>query len=216
MVLLCGGLGVVGYMQGKQWATQLARTMIQSTIDESDLPDAEKEAIREQVDRVAMAYEEGAISLEELGQIMEELMQSDIWGLILVYGIEEKYLEPSGLSEEEKAAGRLAIDRILRGSIEGTIDDATLQSFSDHFTESRGSDPDVKQLKDKLTDEELRAVILEAETLADELEIPAEPYDVSISDQIREVVDQALGLEIIVEEADEAMVPAEALPDQEP
>ena len=40
----------------------------------------------------------------QVGKVMEELAQSPLMGVILIYSIEAKYIQPSGLSAEETGA----------------------------------------------------------------------------------------------------------------
>ena len=59
-------------------------------------------------------------------------------------------------------------------------------------------------LEDKLSDEQLRQFVAEIKTIADEHEIPDEPFEISISDEVRKIVDEVLGPENVeAEETDD-------------
>jgi hypothetical protein len=190
--LLCAGVGIYIYSHAKGWATQVARQAIAATIEESDLPEDEKLAIRQQVERVAQAFEDDRISVEQLGRIMQDLVEAKIWGLAVVQGIEAKYIEPSGLTDEEKAEGKKTISRVLRGAVEGSISDAEIETLSSHFLSTPAGADGPRQLKENLTDEELRAMLTDARELADSKDIPEEEFEFRFSERIREIVDQAL------------------------
>jgi hypothetical protein len=190
-LVLCAGVAWYVVSNVKTLATKFAREAIVGAVQQSELDDEEKQAIIAQVDRVVEQYQAGHITLEDLGRIMEELAESPLMGAIMIRSIETKYLAPSGLSDEEKAAARLTLGRVLRGVYEERIAPDDLNAALDYVTVST---PDgQRELKSVVSDEDLRGLLAECKRLADEAEVPDEPYEVRISEEFRRAIDRALG-----------------------
>jgi len=99
----------------KRLASDVARQGIVSSIEQTDLDPADKQALVVQVDRVIDQYRSGKISLEDLARILDELSKSAVMQGIIIATVEAAYVEPSGLSDEEKQAAHLTLQRVLRG-----------------------------------------------------------------------------------------------------
>ena len=189
-VLLCAGTAWYVFSHAKRIASNLAREMIVSVVEESDLEVEEKQAIVAQVNRVVEQYQSGKITTEDLGRIMEELAESPLMGAILIKSVEAKYIDPSGLSEEEKADARVTLQRVLRGMYEEQLDPDDLQTAMDYV--SYETSDGQRQLKNQVSDDELRAFLQECELRADEAGVPDESYEVQISEELKRAIDRAL------------------------
>jgi hypothetical protein len=189
-VLLCAGTAWYAFSHAKRIASDFARQMIVNVVQESDLEAEEKEAIIAQVNRVVEQYQSGKITTEDLGRIMEELAESPLMGAILIKSVEAKYIDPSGLGEEEKVDARVTLQRVLRGLYEEQLDADDLQTAMDYVSYET---PDgQRQLKDRVSDDELRAFLQECGLRADEAEVPDEPFEVRISEELKQAIDRAL------------------------
>jgi hypothetical protein len=164
--------------------------MIVSVVRDSDLEEEEKQAIIAQVNRVVDQYQSGKITTEDLGRIMEELAESPLMGAILIRSVEVKYIEPSGLSEEEKADARVTLQRVLRGMYEEKLKPDDIEAAMELVSYETANGQ--RQLKDRVSDEELRAFLQECKLQADEAEVPDEPYEVQISEELKRAIDRAL------------------------
>ena len=193
--LLCAGIGYFAYSNFSTWVTQASRQALKATLEESDLPASEQEEILVQFDRVADAYHEGELSLQELGQAAQEIAESPLMGIIWLSAVEAKFLDPSGLSEEEKLAGQRTIARVVRGLVENRFSGEEIETLTDQvlIAPPQGQPNQQPQLKQSLTDEELRSLLADAQELADLKEIPDEDYEVKISELLRDTVDKVLG-----------------------
>jgi len=69
LLLICGGVAYYVYSNAKSIAVNLAKGVITSTIEQSELAEADKKAIIEQVDRVADEYVAGNISDQQWLQL---------------------------------------------------------------------------------------------------------------------------------------------------
>ncbi len=189
-LILCAGAGIYVYRNSRSLFGDLARKALVTAVESAQLQAEEETEVIAQIDRVVNAYKQGEISNEQVGRIFQRLMESHVMGLILIRAAENIYLEPSGLSEDEKRQAKVELQRVVRGMIEKSISSDQADSLLQYFTEEgpNGS----RQLKKKLTDDELREMIAECKRLADEAEIPDEPYEVDVAAEVRQVVDQAL------------------------
>ena len=186
-VLVCGG----GFWYLSKNIGEIARKAIVSVIESSELSDEDKEAVTAQVDRIVAAYESGEIDWEDVGRIMEQLAESPLLGLIIVYATDATYITPSGLTDEEKEEGRLTMQRVARGVFEETIDRDELESAMDYVSvEGSGGN---RQFKDRVSDADLRQFLAECKRHADEAEVPLEPFELNIGEEFKRAVDEALG-----------------------
>ena len=191
--VLCAGTGYFVYSNASRWIISTARTGVQAMLEESELPREEQTAILDQFDRLTTAYQNGEVTLEELGPAFEELFKSPVIMSIMIKAIETKYLEPSGLSDEEKESGRRVLARVMRGIFEEKFQDDEITKLVNHFLQNPDHAPDEQpQMKQSLTDEELRDLLNDAQALVDEKEIPDQDYDVKISDAVKQIVDDVL------------------------
>lgn len=175
----------------RDWVAAGAAEAIQQGLDASDLPAQEKQQVRAQVDRLSTAFRDGRLSAPQLASIMTQLLHSPLMTTVAVTAAERMYFAASGLSDDEKAQGRRALRRFVRGMVDGKIDQQSTGAVMRHIAD-RESDGTWK-LRQQLTDDELRAFLEAAKTEADRADIPAEPQDVDPSDELKRIVDQALG-----------------------
>ena len=140
--------------------------------------------------RVVDQYRSGKITLEDLGRILDELAKSPVMQNIMIYAIEKQYVDPSGLPDEEKQAARLTLQRILRGIHEKRIEEGELDAALDHL--SAKTQDGQRQMKNRVTDEELRRFLAECRRVADRAGVPVEPFEIKISEEFRNAVERAM------------------------
>jgi tRNA C32,U32 (ribose-2'-O)-methylase TrmJ len=189
-VVVCGG--VVWYIARnvKQIASNVARETIVSMVRQSDLDPEEKQAIIAQVDRVVGQFKSGQITTEQLGRVFEEVGKSTVIQALLVASLEKQHLARSGLSDEEKQTAHLTLQRVLRGIHEQKIKQDDLEPALQHLSSGTPGGP--RQLKDSISDEQLRAFLAECKRVAEQAEIPEEPFQLKLSDEFRRAIDRAL------------------------
>jgi hypothetical protein len=186
--LVCGG--------GVWWASRNienlvatgVRQVLVAVINDSELPDQEKAEVITQVDRVVDAFKAKKITDKELQKVFDELQKSPIFAIIGAWGLDKAYIEPSGLSDDEKATGRRTLERTMRGVIEKKISD---QAFRDAMPRRPGNNQQPAP-GDRITDEEVRQMLIELKGLADAAGIPDEGFEVDVGDEVKKVVDTAL------------------------
>ncbi len=98
----------------RDWAATAATEGIRQGISSSHLPAQEQQEIMVEVDRVARGFREKTISGEQLGKLVEKLVQSPLMSLMVASTIDQQFFAKSGLSEEEKVQGRQIVQRFFR------------------------------------------------------------------------------------------------------
>jgi hypothetical protein len=174
----------------REWAADLTTEGIRQGIASSQLPAQEQQEIMVQVDRVAKAFREKKMSVEQLGILAEKFADSPLMSLIVASTIDQQYFAKSGLSEEEKTEGRQTVQRFFRGAIDKKINEAGIDAAMAHVADR---DAHGKwKLRPTLTDEELRAFLAEAKKQADAAGVPDQPADIDPSEEIKKIIDEAL------------------------
>lgn len=168
-----------------------ASQIVDAAIDQSDLPEQEKVEVKAQVARVAEAFESGELPLDKAGEVITQIMQSPVMPSIIVAGIEAKYFDSSGLSDDEKEAGRVALNRFVSGMLEEKIGE---EDFEEAMSKIADKQPNGQwQMRDSVTDDELRELVQLVKEKADAAEIPEEIEEVDPSDEMKQIIDSVLG-----------------------
>lgn len=164
---------------------------IKRIINDTDLPEDQKEGMNEQVTRLADGYRDGKITFVQLKQVGDRILKSPIITAIPVEVARVSYIEPSGLSDEEKANATKQLERVAHGMFEKKIDDKEL----DALVEGRIADKNKEgklEFRKKVTDEQLREFVTACQELADSKEIPDQNYQIDFAKELKEAVDSAL------------------------
>jgi hypothetical protein len=190
VVILAVIAGVLIWQNWKSMAASVGVAAVQQMMDASGLPAEEKAEVMEQVNRVGTALREGDLTMEQLGRIMEQIVESPLVPSLLVGAVEEKYLNDSGLTEEEKTDARATLRRFIQGAMQEQISDEEVDAVMVHIADRQ---PDGNwKLRDSVTDDQLRAFLADAKAKADEVGIPEDVEEVDPSDELRKIIDTAL------------------------
>lgn len=184
-------IGIWVALSWKGWTGSAMRQATTAMVQQSGLAQEEQTAILSRVDALTKDFEDGKISTEQFMQVMEQLTKSPLLALGAVHGIDKAHIEKSGLSKEEKAAGRINLQRIARGVGEGTIKPQQLQAVVATISEKDQFGND--KVKQKLTDADIQALFAKAKETADAAKVPNEPYTVDIPYEIDKAIAKALG-----------------------
>ena len=179
-------VGVIVAMNFKKIAATGIRAAIVQTINSSQLPDEQKQELVRQVDNLAEEFKESKLSMEQLAAIAQELAEGPILPLGMFMMVNAKYVQPSGLSDDGKADARLQIQRFTRGVAEDAIPRETLQDLFATLTVA--DDKGRQQLRESLTDDELKTFLGQLKSAADKAKVPHEPYEVDIAAEFRKAV----------------------------
>jgi hypothetical protein len=190
---LCGGVAWFVHAnlgRIRTFAADTAREAVVSGIRESNLDEQEKEEVIVQVEGLVDRYKSGDITMDQLGRVMEELAQSPLMGVLVMVSIDGQYIQPSGLSTDEKEQAQRTMQRVLRGFLEDKIRQEELEEAMDYVTDRR--EDGSRDLKDSVSDDDLRAFLSQLKERADAAEIPDEPFEVDISEEFGQAVERAL------------------------
>lgn len=179
----------IGVWYAFSQASNLIAYALTETIKQSELPPDQKQRLVDRINKLNDDYKSGKVSLEKMGKIVEAMAESPIIPAGSAYVADEKYIKPSGLSDDEKATGRQSVQRLVRGVIEKKIPQSELEEIMGPISEKQGNET---KLKDKVTDEELREFLESAKERADEAMIPDEPFVVNFADEFDKAIDKAM------------------------
>lgn len=217
---LIGCLGVLGVLMvlmiiagvwvsrnWKEWASDFSTQAMTQIIDSSDLPQEERGEIKIQVERVTKGFRDGSISTEQVGMIIQKVVQSPLMPALVAAAIDKQFIEKSGLSDDEKTAGRIALTRFARGVIDEKIGQPGIDAVMANVADRQ---PDGKwRMRQHVTDAELRAAIAEAAKRADDAGLPAELPKLDPSEEVKRVIDGVLN------SGADAKAPVAAIPGDE-
>ncbi len=190
LLLICFVLcGVGGWFVVKK-APDWARNAVVSSIEASELKAEDKRIVIEQVDRVVAEYKAGRVTTEQMGKMVEELSESPLITLMITMAAMETYVKPSGLSEEEKVAAKRTLERVARGVIEDQITQEDLDTALDFVSTEDANG--TRKFQQPVADEKIRQMLAELLRVADEAQIPDEPYEVNVGEEFKGVVDRVL------------------------
>jgi hypothetical protein len=193
VVLICGGLSFAVYRMITGAVDTVVEVIHDATvqgIQSSDMDDDDKETIIVQVDRVKNAYKAGDITTEEVTQLLGNILQGPIMMVGMCQHMERHYVIASDLSDEEKSEGQLTLQRVACGVFDDTITRSQFETLTASISvNDQNGNP---SLKETLTDEELREILTQCKKLADDADLPEEPYDIDIGEEIKKAVDEVL------------------------
>jgi hypothetical protein len=174
----------------KSIATRIVVHVIEKSIDDSDLAPEEKARLIARIGRLRDDYLAGRITDEQMQRIGEEIHDSPLFFVGGVYVLDTRFVAGSGLSDDEKRAAKLTLQRVARGLHEKKIDNKSLEPAWRIVT--TGEPKGKRDLKEKITDGELRDFLKLAKEQADKAKIPDEPMQIDLADELDKAIERAL------------------------
>ncbi len=171
----------------------MVRSVAEQAINNSALSDADKEGMMKQIDRMIVAFENEELDQAKAEKFFKQLSKSPIIHVGAVKIVEQNYVDQSGLSNVEKAEGKLTLQRFARGVFEEKIDKGKAQELWEMLTVTDAEGKTT--MKETLTDEELKDLMAKAKAAADAADIPEEDFEIDIVGEFKKAVDAALGEE---------------------
>jgi len=187
-ILLIGGTYIA--LNYRSLGARLVSYVVKKTIEQSDLPADQKQALITRVEKLRTDFIDGKITDEQLERIGKELVEGPLLPVGMVLFIEQQHVTPSGLSDDEKKAAHLTLQRLARGVIEKKIDYAKLDPMFAVIstTDSEGK----KELKKKITDTEMRDFLTLAQREVDAAKIPEEPLQIDLAKEFDAAIERAM------------------------
>ena len=184
---------VIGAWIAMNWKTVVAdgaKKVAADAVAKSKLSADDKDRVLKRINQLADDFKGGKVSTEQLAKVMEQIAKSPLLPLGLLMAADEMYVKPSGLSDDDKEAGRRTLQRFARGAFEKSIPDSDLQEVMKLLTEKQPNGTD--KLNERPTDVELQAFLKMAQEKADAGDVPDEPFEVSIADELDKAIDKVL------------------------
>lgn len=186
-LLILFAIGFYISQNWRGWTAGFITQAVEQALKESLLPENEQTQIRVAVKKVITRFEAEELSTEQFTQLIQKFQEGPLFILTLFRGFEIQHIKSSLLDAAEKADAPLQFDRILRGWVERKIDLKKLEELI--LILPKDSDGNVKE---NLTDEEIRAFLKKVKDIADSFEIPNEPFTINIAEEIDKIIEQVL------------------------
>lgn len=201
ILLIAGGIFVAVNMRG--WAANGMQSGMTAMVAEAPIDDTEKVETQAVMDDFIGRFRDGSVSYQQLGLVFAEVMESPVLPAGVAIGVGHAYFEDAALTDEEKAQGRLQLERIAHGMASEAIEPAVLR---DVLAPLRADPADTEAIQfdlngqmmrvktpENTTPDELRAFIEQARTTADANSLPEQPPSFDLSTELDRAIKTALG-----------------------
>ncbi len=190
LLVLAAAAGIYVAMKWKGWAASAAKATVRAAVQDSQLSEDQKQRVIKRIDTLADDFESGKLTTEQLAEVFKAIAESPLLPVGMVKAAEEKYIKPSALSDTEKADGIRSLQRLARGVHEKKIPTSGLEDVLAPI-QTTGANGQ-KQLKEKVTTEELKDFLARAKKKADDANIPDEAFEVDIASELEKAIDKAI------------------------
>ena len=170
--------------------TDIAVSAMKDALQEIDVPEDQRQRMHTRIDEVGQQFKDGKLDMQQVVAIFEQLSKSPLLPAGIALVVRRAYLRDSELSEDEKAAADVSIQRFARGVIDKSIPEATRESILDMIS-SRDAEGN-RTFKQQLTDDELREFVAATKQAADEAGVPEDVPEINFADEFDKAVDLAL------------------------
>lgn len=186
---------LVVWMNWRGWTASTMNAGMKAVVAETKLPAEQVGRINTQIDQLTEAFKNKTIGIEDLAKVAQALQNHPILPVGMLEYVAVSHFQAAGLTDEERAEGRLAVQRIQRALIEGQMVLNDLEAIIEPISQ-RDADGDLQPMQNP-TAPQLRLFTQEATKKADELGIPNEPYEVDIAEQIESLINGTLGRQVV-------------------
>ena len=206
VALVVAGVWVSQSWRG--WTSSAIRKGTDQVLTEARIDPVEHREIMVHVDELMNKFENGDITLEQLGTIAEQIAKSPIVPAAMVIITDNLYIDQSELGDEEKADARVQLARYAQGVKDKSIDPESAQEVLDPISTDTPDNNDIvlninysasgkktRALRsaDEVSADDLRAVVEKARTFADEAGVSETPDEIDLSDELGAAIDRAMG-----------------------
>ena len=187
------GAGIYIATNFKHWAAEGITVAMTLVIKESALPDEEKFEIIDILDQLKRDFQADDISYEELGLILQAIPSCPALTIGMMIQFEASYVTPSNLSNEEKIAANLTLNRFSQGLSSRSISWEEAHEVSEPLTDIDAEGKQTLKEPGEITDDEIRQVLAAAKQAADNAGIPGVKIEIDISDEFQKTIEEAIG-----------------------
>jgi hypothetical protein len=187
VIVFCVALGAIYVAtHWKTWVVNVANVATEQMIKESGLPDDQREEILSEVHQFGDDFKSGKVSREQLQEVARAITDGPLIPLAGVQVARHKYIDPSTMSEKEKAESVRSVQRFARGIYEKRILKADVDDVVKPIADLR---PNGRwKLKDNPTTMEISQFVANAKARADAAMIPNEPFDLNIAEELKKAI----------------------------
>jgi hypothetical protein len=192
LVLVIAG-GIFVYMNARGWSASLMQTVAVEAVNQSDLPESEKPEIIAVFDDLSESFRSGDVTLEELIEVFTDLDKTPVFALGTVLQFEGAYVGKSGLTDEQKAAAKLTLNRVAQGLADNRLSWDQATAILKPVTVKDANGDDDLLMPDETNDEQIREVIANAEAAVTEAGITDAYKEIDLSEEFRKHIEARLG-----------------------
>jgi hypothetical protein len=192
-LLILVAIGVYAVNHYNVWIAHGVTAGMNAIINNSDIPEQEKADVTQIIIRLKEGYLAEEITMAELGRVLEAMGSCPALPIGLVVQFEQSYVASSGLSQDEKTAAGLHLNRLARGLSDGRIDWSVIEQILDPISDPGEDGKQNLRSPDRVSDAEILEVLVTAKEIADEAGISEEMIAIDISDEFKKSVEEALG-----------------------
>ena len=191
--------GIVLSLNFKNWAALGTGAILKFVIHDSGLPEVEKNNIVQLVDSLAEEYTNNRLTLQDLERISQIFTgRGPVYLLAAAYQFESDYLEPSGLSDNEKEHARLMINRLMQGLLSGIIGAATADELAANLKTIDDDGDEVMKSPEQVADDEIRDLMKRIENTVDTVGVPSGYKEMNLAIELQKSIENAIGRELKV------------------
>jgi len=227
ILILLAGVGTYFVMTSwRGWTASGISSTFDSALTKAQIDPTEHAEIMIHVEELMTRFEDKEVSFEDLGRVVEELLESPVIPSAMVMGIDKLYINDSDLEDIEKVQGRIELARFTQGLFDETIESETLNAVLAPVMTNTPDDNDIVlnlqvspdsrtitalRSADEVSIEDIQTLIANAKLQADEAGITDSPATIDLSDEIAKAIGIALG--DIPDEAEEAEIVEDVIED---
>jgi hypothetical protein len=134
-------VGIYVATHWKGWTADAANVAAREIVNESGLPEDQKQSILTDIQHLGDDFRTGKITMEQMAKVAKSIGDSPLLPLAGVQAVKAKYIEPSDMSAEEKSDAMLTVQRYARGVYEKKIPKEDIDDISKPITELKSKRP---------------------------------------------------------------------------
>ena len=190
-------VGYFGYKKLKEKVPEIIAGMIETSAEgvfvQIKLPEAERKAAMDTIKDFTRDIRDGKVDFQQGKRIAKALGDKALMGAILTRSFETQYVCSAYLGDAEKRSAHVTLTRFVHGVIDDKISKETLDAILNMMSEEQGNKKNGKnRLKNSISVEELRDILLKMKGAADKAGIENREYKIDIRTIIREAIEKGM------------------------
>ena len=189
--IVCLFIGAfIVYLNYRSLTSWMVEYRTEEYLNYSSMSEEHKSGIRDQRDRILLAFEEDRLPDAKLKEAAESLYNGPLFPGFVAILIESDLAPRAGLNQEELASLRTALSRMTAAVAEKKLDGVGYQKEIAILIDQR--DPDTPRLKEEISKQDLLQLRDALEKRADELQVAPGLYQFDFNQNLELFVDDVL------------------------